>query len=67
MAKKDKNKDKDKMKGSVVQVIGPVVDVKFSVDALPSIHNAIAINDPKRKGDLIAEIVQHLGNDTARC
>ncbi|MEK6738436.1 MAG: F0F1 ATP synthase subunit beta, partial [Planctomycetota bacterium] len=55
------------MKGSVVQVIGPVVDVKFSVGGLPSIHNAIAIKDPKRAGDLIAEVVQHLGNDTVRC
>lgn len=67
MAKKDKNKDKDKIKGSVVQVIGPVVDVKFSVGGLPPIHNAIAIKDPKRTGDLIAEVVQHLGNDTVRC
>ncbi len=67
MAKKDKDKDKEKSKGVVVQVIGPVVDVKFSVGALPSIHNAIAIKDPKRTGDLIAEVVQHLGNDTARC
>ncbi|HJW85070.1 MAG TPA: F0F1 ATP synthase subunit beta [Candidatus Brocadiaceae bacterium] len=69
MAKKDKDKDKnkDKIKGSVVQVIGPVVDVKFSVGGLPSIHNALAIKDPKRVGDLIAEVVQHLGNDTVRC
>ncbi|MEK7359462.1 MAG: F0F1 ATP synthase subunit beta [Planctomycetota bacterium] len=67
MAKKDKDKDKEKSKGVVVQVIGPVVDVKFSVGALPSIHNAIAIKDPKRTGDLIAEVVQHLGNDTVRC
>jgi len=67
LAKKNKDKDKDKIKGSVVQVIGPVVDVKFSVGGLPSIHNAIAINDPKRTGDLIAEVVQHLGNDTVRC
>ena len=50
-----------------MQVIGPVVDVKFSVGALPSIHNAIAIKDPKRTGALIAEVVQHLGNDTVRC
>jgi F-type H+-transporting ATPase subunit beta len=67
LAKKDKDKDKEKSKGVVVQVIGPVVDVKFSVGALPSIHNAIAIKDPKRTGDLIAEVVQHLGNDTVRC
>ncbi len=61
------DKDEDKIKGSVVQIIGPVVDVKFSVGALPSIHNAIAIKDPRRTGDLIAEVVQHLGNDTVRC
>ncbi len=67
MAKKDKDKDKEKSKGAIVQVIGPVVDVKFSVGGLPSINNAIAIKDPNRKGDLIAEVVQHLGNDTARC
>ncbi len=67
MAKKDKDKGKDKSNGAVAQVIGPVVDVRFSMGGLPSINNAIAIKDPRRKTDLIVEVVQHLGNDTARC
>ncbi|MBU5314934.1 F0F1 ATP synthase subunit beta [Clostridium bornimense] len=50
--------------GKVVQVIGPVIDVKFDSDSLPNILNAIEIN----MGDftLTAEVEQHLGDDIVR-
>ncbi|MBP1743451.1 MAG: synthase beta subunit [Firmicutes bacterium] len=50
--------------GKVVQVIGPVVDIKFSTDNLPNIYNAVEIN----MGDkiLTAEIEQHIGDDIVR-
>lgn len=50
--------------GKVVQVIGPVIDIKFDGDSLPNIYNAIHIN----MGDklLIAEVEQHVGDDIVR-
>ncbi|MCF6149128.1 MAG: F0F1 ATP synthase subunit beta [Candidatus Kuenenia sp.] len=53
--------------GKIVQVIGPVVDVKFQPGKLPPIKNAVSIHDKKANISVIAEIAQHLGNDTARC
>ncbi|MBV7272336.1 F0F1 ATP synthase subunit beta [Clostridium thailandense] len=50
--------------GKVVQVIGPVVDIKFSTDNLPNIYNAIEINRGDKK--LIAEVAQHVGDDIVR-
>ena len=63
MAKKDKGNNK----GAIVQVIGPVVDVRFTTGNLPPIKNAVSIKDPQRKAEVIVEVAQHLGNDTARC
>ena len=54
-------------KGEVVQIIGPVVDVRFSPGELAPIRNALRIEDKKRNINLIAEVAQHIGNDTARC
>jgi F-type H+/Na+-transporting ATPase subunit beta len=51
-------------KGSVVQVIGTVVDVEFPPDNLPSIYNAIEID--KNGTTMIAEVQQHLGNNWVR-
>ena len=50
--------------GKVVQVIGPVVDIKFDEDSLPNIYNAIHI----KMGDsvLVAEVEQHMGDDIVR-
>jgi F-type H+-transporting ATPase subunit beta len=53
--------------GTVVQIIGPVVDVRFSPGSLPAIRNAVKIKDPERGIDLVVEVAQHLGNDTVRC
>ena len=50
--------------GKVVQVIGPVVDIKFDSDSLPNLYNGISIN----MGDheLVAEVEQHVGDDIVR-
>ncbi|HSN59061.1 MAG TPA: F0F1 ATP synthase subunit beta [Clostridiaceae bacterium] len=50
--------------GKVVQVIGPVIDIKFSTDNLPNIYNAVEINMGDRT--LTAEIEQHIGDDIVR-
>ena len=54
-------------RGEVVQIIGPVVDVRFPPGNLAPIRNAIKIEDKKRNINLVAEVAQHIGNDTARC
>ncbi|WDC84889.1 F0F1 ATP synthase subunit beta [Caloramator sp. mosi_1] len=51
-------------KGKVVQVIGPVVDIKFEEGHLPSIYNAIKIDNNGK--ELVAEVMQHIGDDTVR-
>ena len=52
--------------GKIVQVIGPVVDIRFPEGHLPRLYNAIEI--PKGKdSSLIVEVAQHTGDDTARC
>jgi len=53
--------------GTVAQIFGPVVDVRFPAGALPSIYNALKIQDATRDIDLTLEVAQHLGNDTVRC
>ncbi|GFZ31251.1 ATP synthase subunit beta [Clostridium zeae] len=50
--------------GKVVQVIGPVIDIKFDTDALPNIYNAIEIDMGDRT--VIAEVEQHMGDDIVR-
>jgi len=51
--------------GQIVQVIGPVVDVKFEDGQLPQLNNAININTPN--GVLVIEVAQHLGDNVVRC
>lgn len=52
--------------GKVIQVMGPVVDCRFSTDNLPDIYNAVTIRDEKRGIDLTCEVAQHLGDDIVR-
>jgi F-type H+/Na+-transporting ATPase subunit beta len=52
--------------GTVIQVMGPVVDVRFSSETLPEIYNAIQIKDEQRGIDLTCEVAQHLGDDIVR-
>ena len=52
-------------KGSVVQVIGTVVDVEFPPDELPALYNALTIDNNGEK--LVLEVEQHVGNNWVRC
>lgn len=51
-------------KGKIVQVIGPVVDVKFETGHLPEIYNALEIQGTGRI--IICEVEQHLGENIVR-
>ena len=56
-------------KGTVVQVIGPVLDIDFPNGRLPAILNAIKVPRTTPDGkteDLIVEVQQHLGEDRVR-
>ncbi|MGE5628726.1 MAG: F0F1 ATP synthase subunit beta [Solirubrobacterales bacterium] len=50
--------------GKIVQVIGPVIDIKFSTENLPNIYNAVEIDMGTKK--LVAEVEQHIGDDIVR-
>lgn len=52
--------------GRIVQVIGPVVDLKFDAENLPRINNAIKIKNETNNINLVTEVAQHIGNDTVR-
>ncbi len=51
--------------GKIVQVMGPVVDVEFPDHQLPSIREALEVDNNGKK--CIMEVEQHVGNDTVRC
>lgn len=56
--------------GHIRQVLGPVIDIEFSGGKLPAIYDAITITNPaidNRPGNLVAEVAQHLGENTVRC
>ena len=52
-------------KGSVLQVVGPVVDIVFEDGNLPAIYNALVMNIGERS--LTVEVAQHIGDNTVRC
>ena len=52
-------------KGYIVQVQGPIVDVKFSDGTLPQLLNAIEIKLSNGE-TLVTEVMQHIGDDVAR-
>ena len=51
--------------GEVVQVTGPVLDIRFNHDELPALLNAIEIDNKGVK--LTAEVAQQVGDNTVRC
>ena len=55
----------DKHFGSVSQVMGPVVDVRFEDGHLPAIYNALTV--PVGERTLTVEVAQHIGDNTVRC
>ena len=50
--------------GTVTQVIGPVLDIRFPEGYLPALLNAIEV--PNGDGMIIAEVAQHLGDNVVR-
>lgn len=55
--------------GKIVQIIGPVIDVEFATGNVPEIYNALEIKKKNFEGveeTLIAEVEQHLGQNTVR-
>src|SRR5882724_8005447 len=56
--------------GTIVQIIGPVLDIEFQAGHLPEIYNALhVVSDGKGGGaalDVICEVEQHLGENRVR-
>ena len=55
----------EKNTGRVVQVIGPVLDIRFESGRLPDLLNAIEIDNDGTK--ITAEVAQHIGDNVVRC
>jgi F-type H+-transporting ATPase subunit beta len=51
--------------GHIIQILGPVIDIRFEDGPLPRIYNAVNIQ--KGDGIVTVEVLQHIGNDTVRC
>jgi len=51
--------------GTVDQVIGPVLDIKFEDGQLPQLLNAVEVRSGDRR--IVAEVAQHIGDDVVRC
>ena len=51
--------------GAVIQVMGPVLDIRFADGALPELLSAIEI--PNGENTIIAEVAQHIGDNVVRC
>ena len=54
------------VKGQIIQVVGPIVDVRFKDQHLPELLTALEI--PLGKDEkLTVEVAQHIGDDVVRC
>ncbi|MBE6942742.1 MAG: F0F1 ATP synthase subunit beta [Ruminococcaceae bacterium] len=51
--------------GTVIQVMGPVLDIRFSAENLPELLTAIEI--PNGENTVVAEVAQHIGDNVVRC
>lgn len=51
------------MKGTITQIIGPIVDVRFD-EAVPALSNALIVNH--EKGRVVLEVAQHIGLNRVR-
>ena len=52
-------------KGIINQIVGPVVDVKFSPENMPELLNAITVEHEGKT--MVIEVAQHIGDDVVRC
>ncbi|MCT4633526.1 MAG: F0F1 ATP synthase subunit beta [Firmicutes bacterium] len=55
----------EQVTGKIVQIIGPVVDVRFEAENLPNINDALVVeyNDIR----VVIEVAQHIGDNVVRC
>ncbi len=51
--------------GTVIQIMGPVLDIRFAQEDLPQLLNAIEITHEDRV--IVAEVAQHIGDNVVRC
>jgi F-type H+-transporting ATPase subunit beta len=68
--KKEQVKADTVKQGKIVQVIGPVIDVEFKEGELPTIFSAVKLTNPRindKEDNLVAEVAQHIGENTVRC
>lgn len=54
----------DQAIGKIVQIIGPVLDIRFEADQLPNIYDAVKID--YKDIHVVAEVMQHVGDNTVR-
>ncbi len=57
------------MKGKIIQIIGPVVDVEFDEGKLPAIYDALEVRLPENYGSrtsIVLEVARHLGSGRVR-
>ena len=51
--------------GTVIQVVGPVLDIRFPEECLPQLLSAIEVKHGDRV--VVAEVAQHIGDNVVRC
>ena len=51
--------------GTVVQVVGPVLDIRFPDGQLPNLNNAVTLKNGERT--IVAEVAQQIGDGIVRC
>ncbi len=65
LTKKGKQQMSKQHTGKVIQVTGPVLDIRFAEGELPELNNAIELTIDGRK--LVAEVAQQIGDEVVRC
>ena len=53
--------------GIIIQVIGPVVDIRFPEKEVPPLLNGVCIKDAQKNINLVLEVVQIIGDNAVRC
>ncbi len=67
MAKTQSSTQTNPKEGKITQVIGAVVDVQFSDAYMPAIYEALEVENPAKKGEMmVLEVANHMGNHQVR-
>ena len=56
----------NELKGKIIQVVGPIIDVQFRDQHLPELLTALEVDRGEGK-KLVVEVAQHIGDDVVRC